>query len=159
MRKAGPSGTLKRSSPLGQALGLTHKHLTRLERLARDKPSSLLRIFINYGRKKFYKIGSRSKKQTRQDISSDSSKQPDNNKKNPSASGKNAAAYRDGAAEGGLGEKVWKPRWIIAFRLQLCVERLRRRKDPSGKKVFFALLLAKLHFLFNLRIWVSIHNT
>jgi hypothetical protein len=30
-----------------------------LERLARDKHSSLLRTFVNYGHKKFYKIGSR----------------------------------------------------------------------------------------------------
>jgi hypothetical protein len=33
--------------------GLTHKQ-TRLERLARDKHSSLLRKCVNYGRKKFY---------------------------------------------------------------------------------------------------------
>ncbi len=31
---------------------------TRLERVARDKHSSLLRTFVNYGRKKFYNIGS-----------------------------------------------------------------------------------------------------
>ncbi len=36
--------------------GSTHK-LTRLERLGRDKPSSLLRKFVNYERKKFYNIG------------------------------------------------------------------------------------------------------
>jgi hypothetical protein len=36
---------------------LTHKHKTRLERLARDKHSSLLRRFINYDRKQFYNIG------------------------------------------------------------------------------------------------------
>ena len=44
-------------STLGQALGPTHKHQTRLERLARDERSSLLRIFVNDGRKKFYNIG------------------------------------------------------------------------------------------------------
>ncbi len=35
---------------------LTHKHQSRLERLARDKHSSLLRTFVNYGRKKFYNV-------------------------------------------------------------------------------------------------------
>jgi hypothetical protein len=30
----------------------------RLKRLARDKHCSLLRKFVNYGRKKFYNIGS-----------------------------------------------------------------------------------------------------
>jgi len=39
--------------------GLTCKHCTRLERLARDKRSCLLRTFVNYGRKKFYNIGPR----------------------------------------------------------------------------------------------------
>jgi hypothetical protein len=39
---------------LGQAPGLSYKHWTRL---GRDKHSSLLRKFINYGRKMFYKIG------------------------------------------------------------------------------------------------------
>jgi hypothetical protein len=38
--------------------GLTRKHETKLVRLARDKCSSLLRKFVNYGRKKFYRIGS-----------------------------------------------------------------------------------------------------
>jgi hypothetical protein len=37
----------------------TRKRYTRLERLARDKHSSLLRTLINYGRKKFYNIGPR----------------------------------------------------------------------------------------------------
>ncbi len=46
-----------RCSTLGQASGLTNKHQTRLERLARDKHSSLSRKFVNYGRKKFYRIG------------------------------------------------------------------------------------------------------
>ena len=31
--------------------GLTHKHLTRLEKLARDKHSSLLRKLVTYSRK------------------------------------------------------------------------------------------------------------
>jgi hypothetical protein len=38
-------------------LDLAHKHKTRLAKLARDKHSSLLRTFVNYGRKKFYEIG------------------------------------------------------------------------------------------------------
>jgi len=33
--------------------GRTHKHQTRLEMLARDKHSSLLRKFVNYGQKSF----------------------------------------------------------------------------------------------------------
>jgi hypothetical protein len=37
--------------------GLTYKHHTRLERLARDKHSSLLQKFVNYGHKKVYRIG------------------------------------------------------------------------------------------------------
>jgi hypothetical protein len=32
--------------------GLPRKYLTRLEKLARDKHSSLLRIFVNYRQKK-----------------------------------------------------------------------------------------------------------
>ncbi len=36
--------------------GLICKHQTRLERLARDKRSNLLRKFVTYGRKKFYNI-------------------------------------------------------------------------------------------------------
>jgi hypothetical protein len=35
------------------ALGLNHKHLTRLERPAKDKHSSLLQTVINYGCKSF----------------------------------------------------------------------------------------------------------
>ncbi len=50
---------LFRCSTLGYAPGLTHKHYTRLERLNRNKHSSLLRTFVNYGRKKFYNIGCR----------------------------------------------------------------------------------------------------
>ncbi len=38
---------------------LNHKHQTRLERLARDKHSSLLGSFVNYGRKKLYNIDTR----------------------------------------------------------------------------------------------------
>jgi hypothetical protein len=38
---------------------LTSKHYTILQRLARDKHSSLLRKFVNCGRKKFYNIGPR----------------------------------------------------------------------------------------------------
>ncbi len=37
--------------------GLTCKHVTRLERLARDKHSRLLRKYVNYVRKKFYSTG------------------------------------------------------------------------------------------------------
>jgi hypothetical protein len=36
--------------------GRTGKHQTRLERLARDKHSCLLRTFVKYGRKKFDNI-------------------------------------------------------------------------------------------------------
>jgi hypothetical protein len=39
--------------------GLTRKHYTKLERLARDKHSSLLRKYVNYGNKKFYSAGPR----------------------------------------------------------------------------------------------------
>ncbi len=45
---------IKRCSSLGQAPGLTHKHYTRLERLARDKHFSTWRKYVNYGRKKVY---------------------------------------------------------------------------------------------------------
>jgi hypothetical protein len=37
----------------------TNRHETRLERLAMDKHSSLLRTFVNYGHKKLYNIGPR----------------------------------------------------------------------------------------------------
>jgi len=37
--------------------GHTCKHWTWLERLARDKHSSLLRKYVNYGSKKFYSTG------------------------------------------------------------------------------------------------------
>ncbi len=36
---------------------LTHNHYTNLEKLAKDKHSSLFQTFVKYGRKKFYKIG------------------------------------------------------------------------------------------------------
>jgi hypothetical protein len=40
------------NAPLkGKPIGLTHKDLTRLERLARDKHCSLLQKFANYGQK------------------------------------------------------------------------------------------------------------
>jgi len=44
--------TLGRLHPFSQTLA-------RLERLASDKRSSLLQIFVNYGRKKTYNIGPR----------------------------------------------------------------------------------------------------
>ena len=47
---------LFRCSTQGQAPGLTHKHLTGLEKLARDKHSGLLRKFVNYQQKKFHNI-------------------------------------------------------------------------------------------------------
>jgi hypothetical protein len=45
-----------RLSTLGQASGLTHKHYTRLEKLARDKNSSLFQKSVNYSYKKFCSI-------------------------------------------------------------------------------------------------------
>ncbi len=54
--RAYPSEAPFRCSTLGYAPGLTHKHKTRLGRLARDKHSSLLRKSVNYGRKKFYSV-------------------------------------------------------------------------------------------------------
>jgi hypothetical protein len=53
---AGKSRAYPNEAPLRLAPGLTHKHYTRLERLARIKHSSLLRKFVYYDRKKFYKI-------------------------------------------------------------------------------------------------------
>jgi hypothetical protein len=53
------SGTPERGFTLVGS-GLTHKHWTRLEKLARDKHSIILRKSINYGQKKFYNIGPRS---------------------------------------------------------------------------------------------------
>ncbi len=58
-----------RAYPRGQHLkrcstwvgsNLTHKHYTKLEKLATNKYSSLLRRFINYSHKKFYNIETRS---------------------------------------------------------------------------------------------------
>ncbi len=45
-----------RSSTLGQALSLTHKHWTRLERSGKYKHTSLLQTFVNFSHKKCYKI-------------------------------------------------------------------------------------------------------
>ncbi len=45
------------SNVWGQAQVLTRKHQTRLERLAREKHSILLRKFVNYGHRKFYSTG------------------------------------------------------------------------------------------------------
>ncbi len=51
--------SLKLKTRPEQILGslFTHKHYTRLQRLARDKHSSLLRKSVNYDRKKFYSTG------------------------------------------------------------------------------------------------------
>ncbi len=46
-----------RCSTLGQPPGLTHQHYTKLERLAKDKHSSLLQKYVYYGCKKFYSTG------------------------------------------------------------------------------------------------------
>ncbi len=43
--------------PFRITLGLTHEHKTRLERLVRHKHSTLLRSFVNYGRKSFVTMG------------------------------------------------------------------------------------------------------
>jgi hypothetical protein len=60
-----------RSQPMGGVpercstvigFGLTCKHLTMLEKLAEDKKSRLLHIFVNYGRIKFYNIGPKHQK-------------------------------------------------------------------------------------------------
>ncbi len=39
------------------ASGLAHKHKTKLEKLARDKHSGSIRIFVNYGVKSFVTLG------------------------------------------------------------------------------------------------------
>jgi hypothetical protein len=57
-----PSKAPLRCSTLGWAPSLTHEHLTRLEKLARDKHSNLSQAFVNYDRKKFYNILPRSLK-------------------------------------------------------------------------------------------------
>ncbi len=54
--RAYPKEAPFRCSTLGQAPGLTHQHQTRLERLAKEKRSSLLRKVVTYRRKKFYNI-------------------------------------------------------------------------------------------------------
>jgi hypothetical protein len=53
------SETLFRCSTLGKAPGLSHIHLTKLERLDRDKHSGVFLKVVTYGRKKFYNIGTR----------------------------------------------------------------------------------------------------
>jgi hypothetical protein len=58
---ANPSEAPFRCSTLGWAPGLTHKHYTKLLRLARDKNSSFIRTFVNYGHEKFDRIGPRRK--------------------------------------------------------------------------------------------------
>ncbi len=45
-----------KDAPLMQAWALNWKHKNRLLKFARNKHSSLLRIFVNYGWKKFYNI-------------------------------------------------------------------------------------------------------
>ncbi len=47
---------LNSGAPLGLAPGLNHNIILGRKRLASDKNSSLLWIFVNYGRKKFYNI-------------------------------------------------------------------------------------------------------
>jgi hypothetical protein len=42
---------------LGLAPGLTHNYYPKLDKLAMEKHSSLLRKSVNYGLKKFYKNG------------------------------------------------------------------------------------------------------
>ncbi len=61
--KAGayPSEASFSYSTLGCAPDLTDKHLSRLEKLARDKHSSLLRKFVNYGQKIFYTLDRKNK--------------------------------------------------------------------------------------------------
>jgi hypothetical protein len=44
---------LTRTLHLEYSTSLTLKHLTKLEKLARDKHSSLLRRFVNYGKKSY----------------------------------------------------------------------------------------------------------
>ncbi len=55
----GPGGYYPRVEHLKGRVGtgLTCKHYTRVERLARDKHFTLLRKSVNYGRNKFYNIG------------------------------------------------------------------------------------------------------
>ncbi len=58
----GKSGAYPSEAPVGcstlvSAPDLTHKHQTWVEKLARDKHSSLLLVFVNYDRKKFLAPG------------------------------------------------------------------------------------------------------
>jgi hypothetical protein len=54
----GKAGAYPIEEPLRYSTpGLAHKQQTSLESLARDKHSSLIRTFVNYGGKKFYNIG------------------------------------------------------------------------------------------------------
>jgi len=46
-----------KGASIGKALALPRKHWARLEKLARDKCSSLLQKLVTHGRKKFYNIG------------------------------------------------------------------------------------------------------
>ncbi len=57
--RAYPGEATFRFSTLVKAPGLTRKHLIRMEKLARDKRSSLSQTFVTYVRKKFYNIGHR----------------------------------------------------------------------------------------------------
>jgi hypothetical protein len=56
--KAGayPNEAFFRCSTLGYAPDFTHKYVTRLEKLARDKHSRLLQEFVTYDSKKSYNI-------------------------------------------------------------------------------------------------------
>ncbi len=49
-------------------VGLTCKHMTRLERPAKDKHSSLSQTLVNYGRKEFYNVDVRSRSRTMQSL-------------------------------------------------------------------------------------------
>ncbi len=59
IQTAYPSEAPFRCSTIGYAPSLTYTYQTRLERLARDKHSSLLQRSVNYGRKKLYTTGPR----------------------------------------------------------------------------------------------------
>ncbi len=51
------NGAPEKCSTLGQAPDLTYKYYTRLERPAKDKHSSLLRLFLNYGYRNVCSMG------------------------------------------------------------------------------------------------------
>jgi hypothetical protein len=57
--RAYPSEPILDTLLIVQAPGLTPKHLTMLEKFARDKHSSLLQKSVNYEQKIFYNIGPR----------------------------------------------------------------------------------------------------